>query len=256
MSFAKVFYLFSSLLLLTAAFIIFSPTLISPELINPVRIDSLYITLQKAQASNSQDSSDNSSTLFFNPSEVNLRYENFDVTTTDKQILRGWFVSCDDSIANTLIIIHDLNESKIKYINLIRQLHDRGLNVCAVDMRAHGNSDGLEFSPGIVAVSDMKKLIDTLQVKLHTKRIAVFGAGVGAAIAMQAAANDNRIEAVIAQSPFSNYERYVNNYAHLHWRFMNRILLPVIKRKIENRVRYCQYKWPGKNSFPIHCRRR
>src|SRR6185295_3568785 len=104
---------------------------------------------QNAALQPTTDSMAVDSQFYYNPGDLNLRYENFNVRTSDWQTLRGWYIASDDTEAITLLLIHDLSESKIAYINFISQMHDRGLNVCVVDMRAHGNSDGTTFSPGI-----------------------------------------------------------------------------------------------------------
>src|SRR5438874_835960 len=106
MSLNKLFYSFASLLLLAAAFIFLCRVFITPELIYPMRIDSLYVRYEVNRVKG------NTSSVLFNPASLGLKYKNFDVKTTDNLTLRGWYVTCDDSEANTILIIHDLSQSK------------------------------------------------------------------------------------------------------------------------------------------------
>ncbi len=240
MTLNKFFYSVASLLLLIAAFIFASTFFVAPDLIYPVRVDSLYVKYESERATRtaSHDSLGKALPVLFNPSSLGMKYEKFDVQTADGLILRGWYIANGDEEANTLLIIHDLSQSKINYLNMMKQMNDRGLNICAIDMRAHGNSDGTEFSPGMAAVSDFKNIVDSLLKKKSTNHIAVFGSGMGAAIVIQAASIDERFSALISQSPFSDFSAYVSQYSKRKWGKMSFIFHPVLERALEKRLQY------------------
>jgi alpha-beta hydrolase superfamily lysophospholipase len=236
MSLNKLFYSIASLLLLFAGFIFLCKLLIAPELIYPLRVDSLYVKYEAEHAIN--NSVVKPVPPLYNPSSLGMKYDNFNVKTMDGLTLSGWYVRSEDEGANTLLILHDLSESKINYINFIKQMNDRGLNVCAVDMRAHGNSEGGEFIPGAVVLSDVKIIFDSLLKKPETNHIAVFGVGTGSAIALQDASVDGRSDALILQSPFANFSDYVENYSKRKWGKMSFILHIVLERELEDRLQY------------------
>ncbi len=235
----NLFYAIASLLLLIAAFIFLCRFFITPDLIYPTRIDSLYVKYEAARNSEilSQDMPGKSTQVFFNPASLGMTYQDFTVKTTDGLTLKGWYVEAGED-ANTLLIIHDLSQSKLNYLNMIKQMHDRGLNVCGVDMRAHGNSEGDEFSPGMVAVSDVKAIFDSLLKKTGTNHIAVFGVGLGAAIAIECASFDGRSDVLILQSPFSSFSEYVNRYVKRKWGRMAFLFHSVLERELEVRLQY------------------
>ena len=212
----------------------------TPELIYPARIDSLYVKYEAERNAElaAHDMNEKPAQVFFNPSSLGMPFENFNTKTIDGIMLRGWYVAANDDEANTLLIIHDLSQSKVNYLNMMKQLHDRGLNVCAVDMRAHGTSGGEEFSAGMTAVSDVKAIFDNLLKKSGTNHIAVFGAGLGAAIAIQCASFDGRADALILQSPFSNFSDYVDTYAKRKWGTMAFLFRIVLERELEGRLTY------------------
>lgn len=211
-------------MLLIGAAVAILPTVVMPDLIYPQRLDSTYIAFHH----NNGDSSE----LLFNPSDVGLSYESFEVKTIDSVILKGWYIPQSDSEAATLVVIHDINESKIKYLNLARQMHDRGLKVCLFDMRAHGNSEGSKFSPGLISVDDVMSVIDSLFTRGETSHLVLMGMGIGAGVAMQTAALDDRCEVVILQSPFNNFAEYVQRYAKFEWKKMRKVYTPVLERKL------------------------
>jgi uncharacterized protein len=232
MTINKFYYACSSFLLLLAAFVLLSPSLISPDFIYPVRLDSTLADYKLRHESARNDS------ILLTPEAVGLRYENISIRTAEGFKLRGWFVSSPDTPANTVLIIHDLNQSRISFIDHLKQFHDRGINACAVDMRGHGESGGEEFSPGIPAVSDIKHVIDYILGRKDSRKLAVMGIGTGAAIAMQVALYDGRCDALVLQSPFNNLDTYLNRYENEKWKGMKYVWAPVFRRKVERLLNY------------------
>ncbi len=228
----RTFYFISSLLVLFGAFILLSPSLISPDIVYPLRVDSAYISYQ---AMNNENISD---TILLTPSDVSLKYSNLSVITTEGYRLNGWYVSAEDTPSNTILIFHDINESKILYIDHIRQFHDRGFNVAVFDMRAHGNSGGLEFTPGLPTVDDAVLMIDSVLTKEKTRNLVLMGAGIGAAVALQVAIYDNRCNAIILQSPFKSFKNYLERYSMKRWGMMRKFWLPVLERKTESLLQF------------------
>jgi alpha-beta hydrolase superfamily lysophospholipase len=236
MSLNKLFYSVASLLLFFAAFIFLCRVFITPELIYPHRIDSLYVKYEVERSVNNLTGKNVQA--FYNPSSLGMKYENFNIKTADGILLYGWYIASDEPEANTLLIIHDLSESKINYLNFIKQMNDRGLNVCALDMRGHGNSEGDAFIPGTAMLCDMKIIFDSLFKKPETTHVAVFGVGIGTAAAVQSASIDGLGDALILQSPFTNFADYVEDYSKRKWGSMAFILHSVLERELEERLQY------------------
>ena len=238
MSRNRVFFAFASMLCCLAVFILLVPSLVTPDLLYPQRIDSSFIEFQRQQVFRDQPGNFDSidSTIFFNPSDLKLDYITFDVRTTDNLLLRGWYISSGDSNANTILVLPDLNESKIQKLNFAKQMHDRGFNVCLIDLRAHGNSDGTVFSPGIASVSDVKSVLDSLLAHAETNHIAIFGSGVSAGITLQNALYDGRADAIVLQCPYNSFSRFVKLYSDKKWGNSEFIFKPILRRKLEKLV--------------------
>lgn len=231
MNFNKLFFAFSSIILLVAAFIYLSPALITNDFIYPLRVDSIYVRYHSVP-----NTAIDSNVL--SPTDEGLIYKDITIKVNNGVELKGWYIPTIDTPANTVMIIHDLNQSKIMLLDHIRQLHDRGLHIFVVDLRAHGTSDGQVFTPGMPVIADMKISLDTLLKMQDTKHIVLFGMGIGAAIAMQTAVYDGRCDALILQSPFNNLQTYLDRYSYNKWGGMKYLWYPIFKKKVEKLLQY------------------
>ena len=234
MSFGKLFYAFASLLLFFTAFIFISPSLVSNDFIYPERIDSTYLAYHALTDQN--DSIPN--TPEFSPKEVGLDYLTISLITHDHLHLNGWYIPALDTPANTILFIHDLNESKLLYLDQIKQFHDRGLNVCIYDLRAHGTSDGTEFTPGLPSVKDAQQLLDTLATFDGTNKIVLLGLGLGAAIAVQTALINSLCAGLILENPTKSLTISIDRYAYFKWGIFRYVWNPIFKRKVEALLQY------------------
>ena len=226
MNLNKLFFLIASIFILSAAFIIVAPTLITTSFIYPTRIDSTYVVFHSINNTEID-------TNHLRPSDEGLDYTNISLKTNDGETLNGWYIPTTDTPANTVLIIHDLNQSKLMLLDQIKQLHDRGMHVCIFDMRAHGESSGEIFTIGMPAIADMKLITDTILKFPETKHLVLFGMGIGSAIAMQSAVYDGRCDALILQSPFNNLDTYLSRYSYNRWGNLKYLWYPIFRKKVE-----------------------
>jgi alpha-beta hydrolase superfamily lysophospholipase len=229
---SKIFYLFSGILLGIAGFIFISGTLISPDFIYPQRIDSAYFAYKILEDPSIADS------IVLTPDETGLSYQKITVVTADSLKLSGWYVAANDTPANTILIIPDLNQSKILYIDHLKQFHDRGWNVAVVDMRAHGESEGIVYTPGVTSVDDVRLIINDLHAIDSSSKIIIHGIGMGAAIAMQVAVYDGRPQAYILENPPSELTPYLDRYTFRQWGKLKWLWKPLFYRKVERLLGY------------------
>lgn len=233
-------YLSVMVLLGVITAIIFSTSFFSvSELLYPVRIDSAYVK-QNSQQYLAEWSGYDTTTLpqpLFMPDQLNLVYTPFDVYTQDSILLKGWYFNNPPNPVNiTLLIIHDINESKINYISHARQFWERGIRVLLMDMRAHGNSGGEKFYLGMQSPFDVLSILDTVYNLPETDNVVLFGKGIGAGIALEAAALDHRQQSLVLQSPYDKLENYVKNYAANKWGLLNYILYPISSRNLQRQI--------------------
>lgn len=89
-----------------------------------------------------------------------------------------------------------------------------GYRVILVDLRGHGKSTGDYITYGRVESRDISQIIDHLQNNdMLNGKLIVMGGSYGAAVAIQAAGIDGRIDAVIAMEPFTSLKECAPDFA-------------------------------------------
>lgn len=115
--------------------------------------------------------------------------------------LKGW--QCQSTIEprrGTVVYLHGIADNRGSAIGAIERLLPKGFDVVAYDSRAHGTSDGDRCTYGYFEKRDLQRVIDQLGVD----HVIVIGHSLGGAVALQAAAVEPRIRAVVAVSSFSD----------------------------------------------------
>jgi uncharacterized protein len=148
------------------------------------------------------------------PSEARLSYEEIHVEVEKELRLDCWLIKADSPVRGTVLYLHGVSDCKIDGLRLARLLHDQHFNVFLYDARRHGRSDGKFCTYGYYEKFDVVKIIDHLAARknLTTGKIAAFGTSMGAAVAIQAAAIDKRIAAVIAENSFATLRSIFDDY--------------------------------------------
>ncbi len=137
-----------------------------------------------------------------------LPFESVKFTTSDGLLLDGWFVPQRDA-DRTIVICHGAGANKGNFVWFVGALAYRGSNLLIFDFRAHGSSEGRTSTYGIREKLDVKAAVDWLkrQRPQQARTIVALGSSLGAMAAALAAADDERIDAVVLDSPFiSPYE--------------------------------------------------
>src|SRR5437879_10010778 len=84
-----------------------------------------------------------------------------------------------------------------------------------MDARAHGASDGAMATYGWLERNDSKAIVDALEATEHPRHLFALGESMGAGIALQSAAVEPRIEAVVAEASFASLREAAYDYAGL-----------------------------------------
>jgi pimeloyl-ACP methyl ester carboxylesterase len=115
----------------------------------------------------------------------------------------------------TILILHGFLASHdwLRYAD--DAFHNAGYRTVLVDLRGHGESTGKHITFGVVESQDLVQLTDYLQQHdLCGDRIGVYGVSLGAATAIDFAARDRRVAAVVAVAPFADFPAEVPHFAH------------------------------------------
>ena len=114
--------------------------------------------------------------------------------------LKGWWFRAPAPKRGTVVYLHGVADNRGSSIGIAQHFLPRGFDVIAYDSRAHGESGGDACTYGYYEKQDLKQVLD----RVEARPVVLFGVSLGGAVALQAAADDARIAAVIAVSTFSD----------------------------------------------------
>jgi uncharacterized protein len=177
--------------------------------------------------------------------------EDFNVRAPDGVTLRGWIVTPTQPNGSWVLLFHGVADNRVGVIGQSEFLLRAGYSVVMMDARAHGSSEGPMATYGWLERNDSRAIIDELvrsevgryadeqlrsgkwklepaedsdlQKAIHPRvplpgaplHIFALGESMGAGIALQSAAADPRIEAVVAESSFADLREASYDYAGL-----------------------------------------
>ncbi len=113
--------------------------------------------------------------------------------------LKGWQCRTRNR-RGTLVYLHGIADNRASAVGVIQRFEPRGFDVIAYDSRAHGESGGDICTYGFLEKQDLRRVIDTID----SGPIVLIGTSLGGAVALQEAAEDRRIGAVVAAETFSD----------------------------------------------------
>jgi uncharacterized protein len=118
----------------------------------------------------------------------------------DGVTLKGWQCRASTRRRGTLVYLHGIGDNRASGAGIVQRFGGRGFDVVAYDSRAHGESDGDVCTYGFFETHDLHHVID----RVGPGPIVLVGTSLGAAVALQEAAQDARVTAVIAAETFSD----------------------------------------------------
>jgi hypothetical protein len=141
------------------------------------------------------------------PATAGLKFDenSFDATETGILQLNGWWIPAEPNApyaTGTLLLLHDGAGSLSDTLPRLQALHTLGINVFAFDYRGFGKSLNVHPSEASTyedADAAWRYLTDTRH--LSPSRIVLDGAGLGAAIAAEAARRHPQSPALILEDP-------------------------------------------------------
>jgi uncharacterized protein len=120
-------------------------------------------------------------------------------------VLAGWRCPASGAPRGTLIYVHGISDNRHGVRGLVDRFRVRGFDVVAYDSRAHGESTGDACTYGFYEKRDLRRVIDAAR----PGPIVLLGHSLGAAVALQEAADDPRVTTVIAAETFTDLRTIV-----------------------------------------------
>ena len=123
--------------------------------------------------------------------------------------LSGWRCAPGGESRANLVLLHGIADNRASLSGVIARFLARGLTMVAYDSRAHGNSDGSACTYGYFEKQDLRRVIDSLEAE----PLVLLGTSLGAAVALQEAADDPRVAGIVAAEVFSDLKTVVRERA-------------------------------------------
>jgi pimeloyl-ACP methyl ester carboxylesterase len=127
-----------------------------------------------------------------------VRYEKVDLDVGVR--LHGWLFRTERPRRGLVVYLHGVGDNRSSGIGVAAHFNALGFDVLAYDSRAHGESGGAACTYGFYEKQDLSRALD----RLGGGPLLALGVSLGAAVALQAAADDPRIALVVAVAPFSD----------------------------------------------------
>jgi alpha-beta hydrolase superfamily lysophospholipase len=196
----RVTYIVTALLLLApilAAFVgrALGPGLLHPQNLNPSRVEQTEEMLNRAGATKTD----------------------FLVLAPDGVELHGWKVRARYSNDDWILVFHGISDNRTGVLGHAELLLRHGCDVVMMDARAQGTSGGQTATYGWKERYDTIAITNALYSTEKVNHLGALGVSMGAAIALQSAAVEPRIEAVVAENPFANLREVSYDYGGLHF---------------------------------------
>lgn len=153
------------------------------------------------------------------PVKYDLKYESISFTSQlDSIELKGWWIPAqsNNNITNsnkTVIFGHGYRDtrdmSKIHALALAKRIAQEGYNVMLFDFRNSGESEGKVTSVGLFETKDMLSAIEYAKFNKKSDKISLIGWSMGAAVSIIAGTESPHVNAIIADSSFSDLDTYL-----------------------------------------------
>jgi alpha-beta hydrolase superfamily lysophospholipase len=143
--------------------------------------------------------------------------EDFTVQAPDGVELRGWKVHPPASNGDWVLLFHGVSDNRSGTLGHAEFLLRHGYSVVMMDSRAHGASGGDMATYGWKERDDTVAIVDALCSTESVRHLYALGVSMGAAIALQSAAVEPRIEGVIAEDPFADLREVSYDYGGLRF---------------------------------------
>jgi len=150
----------------------------------------------------------------YTPDQLNLRYNDFNITVEDTIKLRGWFIYSDSVAAKgTIFLLHGIASCKATMLSTAKMFALSGFNSVIYDSRANGESGGVNCTFGYYEKKDLSTYIDSTIIRYPgSAPYGAMGNSLGAAVLIQTMAEDERIICGIVESPFANLRDIIRDY--------------------------------------------
>ena len=141
--------------------------------------------------------------------------EDFNVRTRDGVELHGWTIRPRSANGEWVLLLHGVSDNRTGVLGHAEFLLRHSYSLVMMDSRAHGESGGDMATYGWKERQDTVGVVNALYSTEKTRHLYALGVSMGAAVALQSAVIEPRIEGVVAEDPFADLREVSYDYAGL-----------------------------------------
>jgi alpha-beta hydrolase superfamily lysophospholipase len=143
-----------------------------------------------------------------------IPYDTVNLTTAGGLKLEAWYMKAD-SAKGTVILFHGLNSNKGNILSEAFAFNSFGYNTMLVDIRAHGNSDGVVNTLGYKESEEVKLAYDFVKAS-GEKNIVLWGMSLGAVIITKSVWQyELKPQKIILELPFDRLQDHIRARARI-----------------------------------------
>ena len=143
---------------------------------------------------------------------INRKYirKDYDLISSEGYLMKCSFFEPEyafrpKKIMPVILYLHGNSSSRLEGIGMIREILKRDINLFVIDFPGCGLSEGDFISLGFHESRDVKIIVDFIEKIPGTGDIGLWGRSMGAATTMIYAHKDQRIKAIVMDSPFADF---------------------------------------------------
>lgn len=151
---------------------------------------------------------------------MHVPVEDVQFPASDGVPLAGWLLPAAPGSAG-VVLCHDAGSSRGALLNLAIRLHGDGFTVLLFDFRGHGQSGGSRSTLGLEEKRDVLGAVDVLLSQLgpDTKRLGIYGVGMGAHAAVLAAADRPILRVLVLDGLYPDVDFRLVRQVFAGWEF-------------------------------------
>jgi lysophospholipase len=161
---------------------------------------------------------------------------------TDNGIKLAYFKEQPKDSEIGVILVHGIVEHKGRYEDFIRDLHNAGISVFAVDLRGHGESEGTRgnIKKFDDYLEDLGSFVHFIKKENPKLKLALFGHSMGGLIAAAYTGTGDLVDYLILSSPSLKTPKAIKLFSWLPTKLLCRIY---IKKRFSESKEMLKYSW-------------
>lgn len=159
------------------------------------------------------------------PAHYGLKYSDVRFTSmSDNVELAGWLTPAENARA-VVILCHGIDGSALGMLSKAIMLHRHGFTTLCFDFRANGRSGGEFGTIGYREKDDVLGAVEFLSSNVLTQNLPIFAIGesMGGAAVIRAAAESDKIKAIVSEATFATLKQAILNRTKICGPFSTRV---------------------------------